>query len=276
MSVDWGVFQELLDQISAEFGDLSGLSSYSDLAARFEQSTTLSGLREGNHGINDLERDLSAAYGHDQDIWLNHLKVVISAVPATQFPGYESWEGYFLRWDSSGSPEYAAQKYVADDAWLPVIAGEPTAGEPTAGEAAYIGAAAHGGAASDLSWVTPRQQQQFAAVRGDDWREWLPGQLDAIWSDWRAASTDVLPGWLDQWMPTLAPAAAPELDAAEIEHLAATVITPVLGQVQQDLGELASQLGVSTEQLAAEFARLTQEHPDRVAAAVLDGIRNAG
>lgn len=42
MSVDWGVFQELLDQISAEIGDLSGLSSYSDLAARFEQSTITS------------------------------------------------------------------------------------------------------------------------------------------------------------------------------------------------------------------------------------------
>ncbi len=281
MDVEWDAYQELLDGISAEIGDLSAVSSYPDLAARCEQSAALSGLGAGGHGINDLERELSGAYGQDQDTWLSLLRVVTSAVPATRFPGYEGWGDYFLRWDNAGSLVYATQKYAVDGAWLPVPGGESAAGEP-----ASVGQ----GAASDLSWVTPQQQQQLAVLRDSrgDWRDWLPGQLDGMWTQWRDADADVLPGWLDQWMPTLVQAADPgpsaepaatagsELNMAEIQQLTITVITPVLEQVYQELGVLADQLGVSTDQLAAEFAQLTERHPDRVAAAILAGINNAG
>jgi hypothetical protein len=295
MYVEWAAYRELLDRMSQEIGDLSGLSAYANLAERFEGSSALADLREADHGLRDLERDLSDSFGADQSTWLARLRVVMSAAPAAQVPGYGAeWEGYFLRWDDAGFVTCAPDKYAADDAWLPPSSGDENAEQEATAEAdgaQWPDATDLPGSVVDLAWVTPPQQEQFAALaqaRGD-WRGWLPGQLDTMWGEWRTATPDVLAGWLDQWMPTLVPASpvpgrgaaaaepdAPELDAAEIRQLTQSVIAPVLGEVQAELGALADQLQVPAEQLAAELSALIDQHPDRIAAAILDGIRNAG
>jgi hypothetical protein len=73
--------------------------------------------------------------------------------------------------------------------------------------------------AEDLEWVTQQQEvqlEQSRSVRGE-WRDWLPGQLDTFWPEWRSSDAPTLAPWLDSLLPSLGSAEAVESEAVESE-----------------------------------------------------------
>jgi hypothetical protein len=72
-----------------------------------------------------------------------------------------------------------------------------------------------GGPAS-LDWVTAEQVTRLEQITGGgDWREWLVGNLDTTWPDWRYSDGETLTGWLGDWLSV--PASAETADVAETE-----------------------------------------------------------
>jgi hypothetical protein len=57
-------------------------------------------------------------------------------------------------------------------------------------------------AIASLQWVTEEQQGQLNTLLDTfgDWRQWLPGQLDDAWPDWRSSTAEVLAPWLNPYI----------------------------------------------------------------------------
>lgn len=129
-----------------------------------------------------------------------------------------------------------------------------------------------------LGWVTNQQQAQLNElweIRGD-WRDWLPGELDARWPGWRDAGEGPereaeLVADLDNLISMLVLPSG--LEAEDLAQINATVIDPVLQEIYQELAEWDAQGQLSAEVKEAIVA--LQATPEVLAAAIVAGIEDA-
>ncbi|TDP92085.1 hypothetical protein [Labedaea rhizosphaerae] len=106
----------------------------------------------------------------------------------------------------------------------------------------------------DLAWLTEQHRTQLDElyeIRGD-WAQWLPGELDARWPEWRRSTPDVLGPWLDGILPGL-------VLPGEAGEILEQVAKPALAALYARIDDMAAEIGMTPDELAAEIEGLPSD-----------------
>ncbi|MGC4941097.1 hypothetical protein [Kribbella sp. DT2] len=115
-----------------------------------------------------------------------------------------------------------------------------------------------------LDWLTADQRtrlESLSATRGD-WHEWLPLQLDQWWPAWTQATTDQLSPWLDNALTNLTGTSAAASTATPTGS-EADAVDSARTTLWARIPALASELGMSEDDLRTEFSKLTLDEIER-------------